>query len=147
MNYAPAGGLVGFSALAIAAILPIRAEFYLKDGDKLLFYGDSITDRRVYTAMTEAYILTRFPDLRVTFINSAVSGDRVTGGAAGTIDVRLPRDVLPYRPTVVTILLGMNDGGYRPFDAELFQTYSKGYESIIGTLRKELPGVRITVMQ
>src|SRR5260370_39363150 len=100
MNYAPAGGLVGFSALAIAAILPIRAEFYLKDGDKLLFYGDSITDRRVYTAMTEAYILTRFPDLRVTFINSAVSGDRVTGAAAVAIEVRLRRDVLPYRPTV-----------------------------------------------
>jgi lysophospholipase L1-like esterase len=111
MNYAPAG-VSGFSALAVAAILPIRAEFYLKDGDKLLFYGDSITDRRVYTAMTEAYILTRFPELRVTFINSAVSGDRVTGGAAGTIDVRLRHDILPYRPTVVTILLGMNDGGY-----------------------------------
>jgi lysophospholipase L1-like esterase len=139
--------LLGFSALTLATILPVRAGFYLKDGDKVLFYGDSITDRRIYTAMTEAYILTRFPELRLQFINSGVSGDRVTGGAAGAIDVRLGRDVLPYRPTVVTIMLGMNDGGYSPFDRELFQTYSAGYESIIATLRKALPGVRMTLIQ
>jgi lysophospholipase L1-like esterase len=139
--------LLGVSALTLVTVLPVRAEFYLKDGDTVLFYGDSITDQRIYTAMTEAYILTRFPDLRLRFINSGVPGDRVTGGAAGAIDVRLRRDVLPYRPTVVTIMLGMNDGGYSPFDPELFQTYSKGYESIIGTLRKVLPGVRITLIQ
>jgi lysophospholipase L1-like esterase len=138
--------LLGFSALTLATILP-AAEFYLKDGDKVLFYGDSLTDQRIYTAMTEAFILTRFPDLRLQFINSGVPGDRVTGGAAGDIDVRLRRDVLPYRPTVVTIMLGMNDGGYRPFDPELFQTYSAGYESIVATLRKALPGVRMTLIQ
>ena len=144
MHYAR---LLGVSALTLVTVLPVRAEFYLKDDDTVLFYGDSITDQRIYTAMTEAYILTRFPDLRLRFINSGVPGDRVTGGAAGAIDVRLRRDVLPYRPTVVTIMLGMNDGGYSPFDPELFQTYSKGYESIIGTLRKVLPGVRITLIQ
>jgi lysophospholipase L1-like esterase len=139
--------LLPFFAIWIAPIFPLHAEFYLKDGDKLLFYGDSITDARIYPAFVEAYVLTRFPDLRVQFVNSAVSGDRVTGGGAGAIDVRLRRDVLPYRPTVITILLGMNDGGYSPFDPELFQTYSKGYESIIGTLRKALPGVRLTLLQ
>src|ERR1700730_15390123 len=118
-------GLFAFFAAGIAAIVPIRAEFYLKDGDRLLFYGDSITDSRIYTAFVEAYVVTRFPELRVQFINSAVSGDRVTGGAAGTIDVRLRRDVRPYRPTVITVLLGMNDGGYSPFDPELFRTFSK----------------------
>src|SRR5258708_12988515 len=88
-----------------------------------------------------------FAGVGVRLINSAGSGDRVTGGDGGTIDVRLRRDVLPYRPTVVSIMLGMNDGGYSPFDPELFQTFSKGYESIIGALRKALPGVRITGMQ
>jgi lysophospholipase L1-like esterase len=143
----PVSGILAFVAVGISASFPVRAGFYLKGGDTVLFYGDSITDSRIYTAFVEAYVLTRFPDLRVQFINSAVSGDRVTGGAAGAIDVRLRRDVLPYRPTVVTILLGMNDGGYSPFDPELFQTYSKGYESIVGTLRKALPGVRMTLLQ
>jgi len=42
-----------------------------------------------------------------------MGGDRVSGGGGGPMDVRLWRDVLPYNPTVVTIMLGMNDGSYR----------------------------------
>ena len=49
-------------------------------------------------------------------MHSGVGGDRVTGGGAGPIDVRLPRDVVAYKPTVMTIMLGMNDGSYRAFD-------------------------------
>jgi lysophospholipase L1-like esterase len=61
---------------------------------------------------TEAYVSAHFPQLRVRFIHSGWGGDRVSGGAGGPIDQRLDRDVFAYRPTVVTILLGMNDGGY-----------------------------------
>src|SRR5277367_3768257 len=97
--------------------------FYLKDGDTVVFYGDSITDQRLYTTFTEAYVLTRFPKLNVRFVHSGWGGDRVDGGAGGPIDTRLTRDVLAYRPTVVTVMLGMNDGAYRAFDSALFKTY------------------------
>jgi len=36
------------------------------------------------------------------------------GGGGGPMDVRLWRDVLPYNPTVVTIMLGMNDAAIGP---------------------------------
>jgi len=121
--------------------------FLLKDGDRVVFYGDSITDQRLYTTFIETYVVTRFPRLKVWFVHSGVGGDRVTGGWAGPIDVRLPRDVIAYKPTVMTIMLGMNDASYRGWDDAIFKTYSTGYQHIIDTMKRALPGIRITVLQ
>ena len=122
------------------------APFYLKPGDRVVFYGDSITDQRLYTTYIESYCMSRFPNKHFTFIHSGWGGDRVTGGGGGPIDTRLKRDVLAYKPTVVTICLGMNDGSYRAFDNGIFETYVKGYRHILDTLIKALPGVRITLV-
>src|SRR5262252_4520498 len=89
--------------------------FYLKDGDRVVFYGDSITDQRLYTTFTETFVVTRFPRLKVSFVHSGWGGDRVTGGGGGPIDLRLQRDVFAYKPTVMTVMLGMNDASYQPF--------------------------------
>ncbi|HEY3129598.1 MAG TPA: SGNH/GDSL hydrolase family protein [Acidobacteriota bacterium] len=129
------------------AWLHAENSFYLKEGDRVVFYGDSITDQRLYTGFVESYVLTRFPQLNVSFVHSGWGGDRVTGGGGGKIDERLRRDVIAYKPTVVTIMLGMNDGGYKAFDPELFNTFANGYRHIIQTLKEGLPGVRITVIQ
>jgi len=134
-------------ALALASAALAQSKFSLKDGDRVVFYGDSITDQRLYTTFTETYVVTRFPRLKVWFVHSGVGGDRVTGGWAGAIDVRLPRDVIAYKPTVMTIMLGMNDGSYRAWDDSIFQTYSTGYQHIIDTMKHALPGIRITVIQ
>ena len=120
--------------------------FYLKNGDCVVFYGDSITEQRFYTTDVEIYVRTRFPDLHVRFVNSGVGGDRVGGGWAGPINLRLRRDVYAFKPNVVTIMLGMNDGGYQAFNPRLFSTYCKGYEHIINALKRHLPGVRIVLI-
>src|SRR5215469_5394381 len=67
--------------------------FLLKNGDRVVFYGDSITEQRLYTSFIEEYALTRFPDRKIEFFNSGVGGDKVSGGWAGPIDMRLSRDV------------------------------------------------------
>ncbi|WP_395090840.1 SGNH/GDSL hydrolase family protein [Armatimonas sp.] len=124
-----------------------NAPFALKNGDRVVFYGDSITDQRMYTLLTEQYIVTRFPNLNVRFVHSGWGGDRVTGGGGGPIDLRLDRDVTAYKPTVVTVMLGMNDASYRLFDAGIFQTYADGYKHLVEKVKKDNPGVRLTLIQ
>jgi len=142
---------IGALIAAALAVLSVAAQaqlpFELRDGDRVVFYGDSITDQRLYTVFTEAFVLTRFPQLRVTFVHSGWDGDRVTGGDGGPIDLRLERDVISFKPTMLTIMLGMNDGRYRAFDDELAGTYTTGYEHIVSSVTKALPGIRITVIQ
>jgi lysophospholipase L1-like esterase len=133
--------VLAFSAIACAQ------QFHLKDGDRVVFYGDSITDQRLYTTFVETYAVTRFPRMNVSFIHSGWGGDRVTGGGGGGIVERLARDVSAYNPSVVTIMLGMNDGRYRAFDEQIFAIYSTGYKNIVERLKKAHPEVRITAIQ
>jgi len=133
--------------VSAAALVPAQSPFYLRDGDRVVFYGDSITDQRLYTTFAESYVVTRFPALNVSFTHSGWGGDRVSGGGGGPIDVRLARDVFPYKPTVVTIMLGMNDGSYRAFDPKIFDTFTSGYEHILDSLRAGAPNSRITLIQ
>jgi lysophospholipase L1-like esterase len=139
-------GMLGLLCLLLLNTAPAQSGFYLKDGDRVVFYGDSITDQRLYTTLVETYVVTRFPQMHVTFVHSGWGGDRVTGGGGGPIDLRLQRDVFAYKPTVMTIMLGMNDGSYRAFDRQIFDTYAAGYQHIIQSVKETLPGIRITVI-
>jgi lysophospholipase L1-like esterase len=138
---------VWLALLLATGVAWAQGNFYLKDGDRVVFYGDSITEQRLYTTFAETYVVTRFPQLQVSFVHSGVGGDRVTGGWAGPIDLRLTRDVFAYKPTVMTIMLGMNDGSYRAFDPAIFKTYSTGYQHIVDSVKNTLPGVRMTLIQ
>jgi hypothetical protein len=55
--------------------------------------------------------------------------------------------VFAYQPTVMTIMLGMNDGSYRAFDPGIFKTYSTGYQHIIDSVKSTLPAARVTLIQ
>lgn len=137
-------------ACSFATAQPLNTQtskFALKDGDCVVFYGDSITAQRLYTSDVEEFVLTRFPEWNVTFIHSGVGGDKVSGGIAGPIDLRLQRDVLAYHPGVVTIMLGMNDGYVRPYDSAIFETYTQGYRHLVETLQSKLPAARITLIK
>jgi len=135
------------ASLSLAQTSLAQAPFYLHDGDRVVFYGDSITDQRLYTTFTESFVVTRFPGLNVAFTHSGWGGDRVTGGGGGDIDLRLARDVFPYKPTVMTIMLGMNDGNYKPYDDVAFNIYKTGMEHIVGAVRNTDPNCRITLIE
>jgi lysophospholipase L1-like esterase len=75
-----------------------------------------------------------------------VGGDKVSGGAEGPIDLRIQRDILPYKPNVVTIMLGMNDGYYRPPNSAVQKTYEDGYKSMVDTIIQGAPDVKLTLI-
>ena len=132
---------------ALVSAQQFTDHFALKDGETVVFYGDSITEQKLYTTDIELYTLTRFPARDVHFINSGVGGDKVSGGWAGPIDLRLRRDVYEHHPNVVTIMLGMNDGYYRPMDDGILSTYSDGYRHMVEQIQSKLPAVRLTLIK
>ncbi len=71
----------------------------------------------------------------------------MTGGGGGPIDKRLARDVFAYKPTVVTVMLGMNDASYQPFKQPIFDVYAKGYEHLVDSIKSQFPDVRLTLIQ
>src|SRR5258708_18872355 len=119
---------------------PDTTSFSLKDGDRVLFYGDSITDQRLYTSYVEQYVLTHYPDRRITFLNTGWGGDSVTHNAcdicAGVGGLaRLERDVIAHKPTVVTLLFGMNDGNYVDFDPAIMKAFADGLAEIVHQIK------------
>lgn len=134
------------SLVAVATAPASGGAFYLKGGDTVVFYGDSITEQNFYNQYVELYTDTRFPHMRVHFFDAGVGGDRVTGGGGGPIDQRLERDVYSEKPTVVTIMLGMNDGSYRATTPDIQDTYVKGYEHILDSIHEHAPAARVTLI-
>lgn len=87
----------------------------LNNGDLVLFQGDSVTDTgrdrakieslgNGYAMMAAAWFAATHPDQRVGFINKGVSGDRTRD-----LKARWEEDCIKLRPTVVSILIGIND--------------------------------------
>lgn len=101
----------------------------LKDGDRFIFIGDSITHQCLYTQFVENFFYTRYPHLRLTFRNAGISGDR----AADALD-RFDDDIAAFKPTIATVLLGMNDGSYKDFDLPTFQAYERDMLKLMGRL-------------
>lgn len=135
------------AVLAFTATLALPAQqLALKDGDRVVFYGDSITAQRYYTRYVEDFFLTRYPKMNVAFFNAGIPGDNVNGGYTGDAQLRLKRDLFPHQPTVVTIMLGMNDGFYSPFEPKYLDIFSTGYHKLLDSIQSNLPGVRITVI-
>ncbi|HWD37244.1 MAG TPA: SGNH/GDSL hydrolase family protein [Fimbriimonas sp.] len=138
------GSTVGFLVLLSSFALAGQGEHYaLHNGDRVAWYGDSITDNSPYCVYAEAYTVLHYPNLNVRFYNAGVGGDRVTGGWMGPIDQRLTRDLFSRKPTVITSMLGMNDASYQKFDEGIFDTYKKGYQHMVDRFHAEAPNARV----
>ncbi len=103
----------------------------LKSGDTLVFLGDSITHQCLYTQYVEDFFYTRFPKTRIRFHNSGVGGAKAWDALQ-----RFDQDVAGYQPKYVTVLLGMNDGRYQPFQQEIFDTYRTDMLEVIARIKK-----------
>ncbi len=121
----PSLRVLGFFIVCVACCA--RADFVLRDGDTVVFLGDSITAARGYTKIVEHYTLMRFPGRHIHFWNAGWGGDTTEGARK-----RLERDVFSHGATVVTVALGVNDIGWgMKADEEHKQRYLTGLREII----------------
>ena len=101
-------GLISLSTQLKASVPPFQ------HGDRVVFIGDSITHGGRYHADIYLYHATRFPDRPFVAHNCGISGDTAPG-----TNIRFESDIAVHRPTVATIMLGMNDAYGWAFDPSL----------------------------
>ncbi len=89
---------------------PARRQVELKKGDRIVFFGDSLTalavkDKKVPEG--KGYV----PLVRATLKDRGVEVDAVATGGHKVTDLlaRVDRDVIAKKPTVVVIQIGVND--------------------------------------
>lgn len=114
-------------ACLLAFASSVLADFALKDGDTVVFLGDSITAARRYDRIIENYTLLRFPARRVKFFNAGKGGDTMTGALE-----RLQSEVFDRKATVLTVAFGVNDIGWgMKADAEHKAAYLNSLRTLI----------------
>lgn len=134
--------LMGLTAASAQSVTPF------KDGDRIVFLGDSITDYSHYHSYIWLYYLTRFPDMDIRIYNAGIGGDTVLH-----MYERLDGDVFAKRPDVLLVTFGMNDTGYSENDVEDPLAYAeeryKECEANYAMLEKRLKdaeGLRVVMM-
>jgi lysophospholipase L1-like esterase len=99
--------LIG-SAMVLITTSGRGAELSVRNGDRIVFLGDSITQAGAgpggYVTGFKQAIAEKHKDKQVEVIGAGISGNRVPD-----LEKRLERDVLSKKPTVVVIYIGIND--------------------------------------
>ena len=130
------------------------SDFWVQDGETMLFIGDSITDcgRRDehaplgngYANLFSELATARFPQRRVRYVNMGIGGNTVVA-----LLERWQTDVLDHRPDRLSIKVGINDlhlylrgdeGAVGP------ASFEEAYDRILGITAREVgcPVVLIT---
>jgi len=94
--------------LAVTLLSCAGGRMALREGERIVFFGDSITELGVkpngYVALIRETITARHPGTPIEVIGAGVSGNKVTD-----LQRRLVRDVMNRKPAIVVIYIGIND--------------------------------------
>ena len=115
-------------ALLLGGASVAAADFPLKDGDIWVMAGDSITAQHLHSNYFEAFCHARYPGLTFAFRNSGVGGHTLPSTLA-----RFDYDIAAWKPTVVSVELGMNDQG---------GTATEKFIANMGTMVERIRGAR-----
>jgi len=152
------GGLAATAGHLTAQTATPRA---LREGDVILFQGDSITDAgrsrkaqgapnnwqglgRGYALLAAGGLLAAHPADKLKVYNRGISGHKVPDLAT-----RWQKDTIDLKPSVLSILIGVNDiwhklNGKYPGTVEDYET---GFRALLKQTRKALPHTRIIICE
>jgi lysophospholipase L1-like esterase len=147
--------LIGLLFLVSAPSAPAGDQFaapFLQANDVILFQGDSVTDGGRWRTGSDfnhimgqdyGYILAAelgaaYPQLHLSFLNRGISGNRVVDLAA-----RWRKDTLDLRPTILSILIGINDTLTSGNKTESVQEFEDIYNKLLAVTVAGLPYTKI----
>lgn len=127
----------------------------LKQGQRVLFQGDSVTDcgriREDITDLGDGYpkriaeiVNWLYPENEITFINKGISGNRVTD----LLD-RYEEDFKNIKPDFLSILIGINDTWrrYDSNDPTSTEQFEKNYRTLLSKVKTDLPDCKIMLIE
>jgi len=118
---------------------------------RVLFQGDSITDMNrgrtddpnhilghSYAFLIAAKTGAAYPERRIEFINRGVSGNKIADLAA-----RWQTDAIDLKPTVLSILVGINDVD----SDEPLEQFEASYDALLTRTEIALPGAQLVLCE
>ena len=125
-----AGFVIGLCVLAAGVLHAQAVKASLPKDSKLAIVGDSITEQKQYSKFMEIYLLACAGLKDITVFQFGWSGETANGFSG-----RAENDLSVFKPTVVTLCYGMNDGGYRLFNDGIGGNYEKAMRTVIEKLK------------
>jgi lysophospholipase L1-like esterase len=125
--------------LAVASTLHAAEPTPLKAGDRIVFFGDSITglgarEEHGYVKVMQAALNEKLPDLKVECLGAGQSGNKVPD-----LQKRVDKDVIKLKkPTIVFVYIGINDvwhGQKIPEKGTTPEAFEAGLKEVIGKLQ------------
>src|SRR5688500_1933465 len=131
--------LAGSVAAPAADDDPAQKQIELKKGDRIVFFGDSLTalagvDGPKEKGVTRGYVRIFRDAIREKHKDKGIEVDWVATGGHTVPDLlkRVDKDVIAKKPTIVVIQIGCNDARRIPKD-----TFRSGLEELIDKLLRE----------
>lgn len=110
---------------------------FIEDGDRVLFFGDSIVQWSGFVPFVRHHWKTRYPASRTVFLNGGRGGEKSSGGVK-----RVAFEVDLQKPTKAIVAFGMND----TFDKDdaMPERYRASLKAIVAEFRKR--GIPVMLM-
>ncbi|MGQ0633903.1 MAG: DUF459 domain-containing protein [Planctomycetaceae bacterium] len=126
--------------LAVGGMLTVargdsESALVLKPGERIVFFGDSITQAGTapggYVTLVKAALAAKRPNLKVEVIGAGIGGNRVPD-----LESRVDADVLAKKPTLVVIYIGINDVWHHQLPNRKGTPKDKFEQGLSGLVRK-----------
>ena len=140
-------------AVCIGLNTTATADFELRDGDRVVFLGNSFFERALSSGFIESSLALRWPDRKITFRNLGWDGDTVFGhsraggrrravfGDAEEGFQRMVKHVKSLRPSVIFVAYGFNESFA---DNEGIKSFRNGLNRLLDEV--DSPTTRIVLL-
>ena len=152
------GAILSISDIASAVNIPKSSKITIKEGNVILFQGDSITDAgrdknaktpntspmmgSGYVMLAAGKLLFKYAEKNPVVYNKGISGNKVYQLAE-----RWDTDCLDLKPDVLSILVGVNDFWHTQSNnyKGTVKNYEEDYRALLKRTRNALPDVKLLI--